>query len=72
MYDESHKFRYYRILVYILAFIILFEVVMLALAIPGKTTFIVITLTALGVLCLYLIVLCLRLIRELQQNTKLK
>ena len=70
MDDNTTKFRYYKTLVYILAFIILFEVVMLALAIPVKTTFITVSLAALGFLCLYLIVLCLRLIRELQQKSK--
>ncbi|MDL2230271.1 hypothetical protein LJB87_00565 [Alistipes sp. OttesenSCG-928-L06] len=72
MYDDSQKFRYYRMLVYILAFILLFEVGMLAWAIPVKTTFITITLAALGFLCLYLIVLCLRLIKELQGKSEEK
>ena len=70
MYDDSQKFRYYRILVGILAFIILFEVGVLVWLIPVKTTFITITLSALGFLCLYLIVLCFRLIKELQENSK--
>ena len=70
MYDESAKFRQYRALVYALTFILLFEVGMLAWAIPERTTFIVITLSALGFLCLYLVVLCLRLIRELEKNTR--
>lgn len=70
MDDNTTKFRYYKTLVYILAFIILFEVVMLALAIPVKTTFITVSLAAVGFLCLYLIIFCLRLIRELQQKSK--
>ena len=70
MNDDNNKFRQYRSLVYILAFIILFEVVMLILAVPAKTTFITVTLAAISFLCLYLIILCLRLIRELQQKSK--
>jgi len=72
MFDDAEKFRYYRILIYVLAFIILFEVGMLAWAIPEKSTFIIITLSALGFLCLYLIILCLRLVKELQENSKKK
>ena len=72
MHDEIHKFRYYRILIGVLAFAIVFELVMLALAIPMKTTFIATTLYAVGLLNLYLIVFCFRLIRELQKNAKNK
>ena len=70
MDNNTDKFRLHRTLVYVLAFIILFEVGMLYWAIPVRTTFITITLSAVALLCLYLIVLCLRLIRELQQNSE--
>jgi uncharacterized membrane protein len=69
MQNSSGKFRHYRTLVYILGFIILFEAGILVWAIPVKTTFIVVTLCTLIFLCLYLILLCLRLIRELQQSS---
>ena len=68
--DDIAKFRHYRTLVYTLAFILAFEVVMLILAVPAKTTFVSVTLGAIAFLCLYLIVLCLRLIRELQKKSK--
>ncbi|MDR0954307.1 MAG: hypothetical protein LBM20_02855 [Rikenellaceae bacterium] len=69
--DTTRKFRQYRTLVYLLAFVILFEMGMLMLAVPAKTTFIWFTLAVIAFLCLYLIVLCLRLIRELQETKKL-
>ena len=70
MNDDTQKFRHYRTLVWLLAFIIAFEVVMLFGAVPVKTTFITVSLCALAFLCFYLIVLCLRLIRELQEKSK--
>ena len=70
MNGDINKFRYYKRLVYILAFILFFEVGMLVLAIPVKTSFITVSLTAVGFLCLYLIILCLRLIKELQEKSK--
>ncbi len=67
---DNDKFRQYRALVYILGFIILFETVMLSLAIPAKTTFIWLSLGALAFLSLYLLLLCLRLVKELQEKSK--
>lgn len=70
MHEDTPKFRTYRTIVCLLAFIVGFEIVLLARAIPVHTTFIDLTLGALGFLCLYLIVLCLRLIGELQKNSR--
>ena len=67
---DNNKPLQYRILVYVLGFIILFETVMLGLAIPIKTTFIWFTLGTLAFLCLYLLIFCLRLIKELQEKSK--
>ena len=69
---DNDKFRQYRTLVYVLGFIILFETVMLGVAIPAKTTFIWFTLGAIAFLCLYLLILCFRLIGELQKPARTK
>lgn len=66
--NPNEKFRLYRTLVWVLAFILFFEVAMLCWAIPAKTTFIWITLGAIAFLSLYLLVFCLRLIRELSEK----
>ena len=68
MDEFQQKLRSYRTLIYVLAFILFFEIIILSLQIPEKTTFTWITLLALGFLCLYLIVLCIRLVKELQDK----
>lgn len=69
MYDDRNKFRNYRTLIFILGAILLFELFMLTRFVT-LTTFITTTIGVIGFLCIYLIVLCLRLVRELQQNEK--
>lgn len=65
MENAREKLPTIRNIVYIIAFIILFELVMLTIQIPVKTSFMWFTLSAIAVLCLYLIILCLKLIKEL-------
>ncbi len=70
MDNPNKKIKPYRTLVGVLAFILLFEVAMLIRAIPQKTTFIWITLATIAFVCLYLTIFCLRLIKELKENSK--
>ncbi len=62
------KLRTYRTLTTIIAVVIAFELVMLCRMIPLKTTYHWLMLGGLALFCLYLIVLCLRLIRELRNR----
>ncbi len=70
MENPNEKIRHYRTLVRVLAFILAFEVVMLVWAVPVKTNFVWGTLGVIAFVCLYLIVLCLRLIKELKDLSK--
>lgn len=65
MNEMSEKLRAYQTLTIIIAVAIAFQLLMLGVMIPVKTTYIWIMLGGLALFSLYLIVLCLRLIREL-------
>lgn len=68
MEDKNEKVPVIRNIVYIVAFILLFEIFMLIVQVPQKTTFLWVTISALGLMCAYLVILCLKLIRELDKK----
>ena len=68
--ELPEKLRAYRTLTVIIAVVIAFTLGMLGWMLPGGTVYIPIMLGGLALFSLYLIVLCLRLIRELKETLK--
>lgn len=69
MDDLKEKLPVYRTMAYTLAAIIALELIFLAAMTPAKTTFFWIMLAAIAISLLYLIVLCLKLVKELQKRS---